>query len=141
MALAVPGVAGMHAKEDEDNAAWLPRYLPARQCRDDPNDPARVFVPYCMRYETSGSNRTVFGQEDGEELVCICNVCNNALAGKCSVSMDKATGVTGGGFVFCTGATLPYLYGANPCFSKWPHRSWDARYENLIAIIPPCWGR
>ncbi len=73
----------MHAEDEDNDAEWMPRYLPARQCRDDPSDPARVFVPYCMRYETSGPNRTVFGQEDGEELVCICNVCNNALAGEC----------------------------------------------------------
>ncbi len=77
-----PAVTGVHADEGDDDASWLPRYLPARQCRPDPNDPARVLVPYCMRYETSGPNRTVFGQEDGDELVCICNVCNNALAGE-----------------------------------------------------------
>ncbi len=84
----------MPAEEEEDEASWLPRFAPALKCRDDPADPARVLVPYCMRYETGGPNQTVFVQEDGEELVCICNVCNNALAGKADVC--RGQGCRGG---------------------------------------------
>ncbi len=73
--------------EDGDAAAanvdsWMPRYPAALQCKDDPQDPTRILVPYCMRYETSGPNRTVFKQDNGEELVCVCNRCYNALAGE-----------------------------------------------------------
>ncbi len=60
----------------------MPRYPAALQCKDDPQDPTRILVPYCMRYESSGPNRTVFKQDNGEELVCVCNRCSNALAGE-----------------------------------------------------------
>ncbi len=59
----------------------MPSFSAARQCRPDPDDPTRMLVPYCLRYEKSGPNRTVFVQENGEELVCVCNRCCNALAG------------------------------------------------------------
>ena len=41
-------------------------------------------VPYCMRYETEGPNRTVFQQEGGQdavELVVVCTKCHDALTG------------------------------------------------------------
>ncbi len=48
--------------EGDDGAAadvdsWMPRYPAALQCKDDPQDPTRILVPYCMRYESSGPNQ------------------------------------------------------------------------------------
>ncbi len=71
----------VHADPEEDVSSWMPSFPAARQCRPDPDDPSRMLVPYCLRYEKSGPNRTVFVKENGEELVCVCNRCCNALAG------------------------------------------------------------
>ncbi len=79
-------VAPVHVDADDGGAAAavnerMPSFPPALLPKPHPTDPTRVLVPYCMRYERSGPNRTVAVREGGEELVCVCNACNNALAG------------------------------------------------------------
>ena len=51
-----------------------------RQC---PDDPATMLVAYCLRYETTGPNRTVDVCPDLQiERLCVCTDCAKALAGE-----------------------------------------------------------
>ena len=51
-----------------------------RQCLDDP---ATMLVAYCLRYETTGPNRTVDVCPDLQaERLCVCTDCAKALAGE-----------------------------------------------------------
>ena len=75
---------GHDSSEDDltrDEWSWFPP-RPNRQPRPCADDPSMMDIPYCIRWEVDGLNRTVLVGAAGEEKLCVCHDCMKALTGK-----------------------------------------------------------